>query len=82
VHKRAAAILPFAVFWGGQALAQTAPPLSNDDVSKEAENPVSRQITAPLRFQADFLDGVDHLTESTFEVDQRSCRSGSMTTGC
>jgi hypothetical protein len=69
VHRRAAAILPFAVFWAGQALAQTAPS-SKDEVSKEAENPVSRQITVPLRFQADFLDGVEHLTEPTFEVDQ------------
>jgi hypothetical protein len=45
-------------------------PLNNDEVSKEAENPVSRQITLPLRYQADFLDGADQLTKSTLEVDQ------------
>jgi hypothetical protein len=70
VHKSAAAIVSFALLSAGQALAQTAPPLSNNDVSKETENPVSRQITLPLLFQADFFDGADHLTKSTFEVDQ------------
>ena len=39
-------------------------------MSKEAENPVSRQITLPLRYQADFLDGANQLTKSTLEVDQ------------
>jgi hypothetical protein len=62
--------LPIALLWSGQALAQSAGPLTNDEASKEAENPVSRQITLPLRYQADLLDGVDMLTKSTFEVDQ------------
>jgi len=62
--------LPIALLWSGQALAQAAGPLTNDEVSKEAENPVSRQITLPLRYQADLLDGVDMLTKSTFELDQ------------
>lgn len=70
MHKSAAAILAVTVLWAGQALAQTAPPPSNNEVSKETENPVSRQISLPLLFQADFLGGADHLTKSTFEVDQ------------
>jgi hypothetical protein len=70
MKKRAAAILPLALLWAGQALAQSTTPLSNTEASKEAENPVSRQITLPLRYQADFLDGADMLTKSTFEVDQ------------
>jgi hypothetical protein len=70
MKKRAAAIAPIAVFWAGQALAQATMPLTNDEASKEAENPVSRNITLPLRYQADFLDGADQLTKSTFEVDQ------------
>jgi hypothetical protein len=70
MKKRAAGVLPFALLWAGQALAQAAPPLSNDEVSKEAENPVTRQITLPLRYQTDFLDGADQLTKSTFEIDQ------------
>ena len=70
MKKRAAGVLSFALLWAGQALAQSTTPLSNTEVSKETENPVSRQITLPLRYQADFLDGADMLTKSTFEVDQ------------
>jgi hypothetical protein len=65
-----AVVLPIALLWSGQALAPSAGPLTNDESSKEAENPVSRQITLPLRYQADLLDGIDMLTKSTFEVDQ------------
>ena len=59
-----------AAFWSGQAVAQTPMPITNDDFSKETENPVTRQITLPMRYQADFLDGADKLTKSTFELDQ------------
>ena len=44
--------------------------MSNTELSKETENPVTRQITLPLRYQADFLDGADKLTKSTFQLDQ------------
>jgi hypothetical protein len=64
------AVISVSLLWASQALAQKTLPLTNDEVSKEAENPVSRQITLPLRYQADFLDGADMLTKSTFEVDQ------------
>ena len=70
MRKRLAAVLPIILFWADGALAQTAAPLNNDEISKETENPVSRQITLPLRYQADLLDGADQLTKSTFEVDQ------------
>jgi hypothetical protein len=63
------AVLSLALLCAGQALAQSPPPLNNDEVSKETENPVSHQITLPLRYQADLLDGADLLTKSTFEVD-------------
>jgi hypothetical protein len=33
-------------------------------------NPVTRQITLPLRYEADFFDGADKLTKSTIELDQ------------
>ena len=36
-----------AAFWSGQAVAQTPMPITNDDFSKETENPVTRQITLP-----------------------------------
>jgi len=48
--------------------AQTLKPITNDDFSKETENPVTRQITLPLRYQADFLDGADQLTKSTLRT--------------
>jgi hypothetical protein len=41
-----------------------------DYLSKETENPVTRKITVPLRYEADFLDGADKLTKSTIELDQ------------
>ena len=58
-----------AAFCSSQAVAQTLKPVTNDDFSKETENPVTRQITLPLRYEADFLDGADQLTKSTFELD-------------
>jgi hypothetical protein len=68
--ERLAAALPIALLWAGQALAQSAAPLGDTDLSKETENPVSRQSTLPLRYEADFRDGVDKLTKSTFEIEQ------------
>ena len=59
-----------AAFWSGQAVAQTPMPITNDDFSKETENPVTRQITLPMRYQADFVDGTDKLTKDTLELDQ------------
>jgi hypothetical protein len=49
------------------ALTQAA---SNEAASKESDNPVTRWITAPLRYESEFLDGPDKLTKSTFELDQ------------
>jgi hypothetical protein len=65
------AILPIVTLWTGQSLAQTGAPVNDTDyLSKETENPVTRQTTLPLRYQADFLDGADKLTKSTIELDQ------------
>ena len=44
--------------------------MSNTELSKETENPVTRLMTLPLRYQADLLDGADKLIKSTFELDQ------------
>ena len=66
----AIAALAIAALWSSQSLAQSASPLSNTELSEETENPVTRLITLPLRYQADFLDGADKLTKSTFELDQ------------
>jgi hypothetical protein len=70
-----AALLAIATAYGGEASGQTVPPptstgASNDALSKESVNPVSRIITIPLRYEADFLDGPYHATKDTFELDQ------------
>ena len=53
-----------------QSLAQSATPVSDTELSKEIENPVTRRITVPLRYQADFNDGAYKATKHTFEIDQ------------
>ena len=70
MNKRAGIFLATAAFWGGQALAQTPAPISDTELSKDTDNPVTRQITLPLRYEADFLDGAYKATKDTFEIDQ------------
>ena len=72
MKKRARTILAIASLWSGQALAQSATPESETDteLSKETENPVTRRIMLPLRYEADFLDGAYKATKDTFEIDQ------------
>ena len=52
MRNRAAISFVTAALWIGQALAQTPAPISNTDLSKDVENPVGRQITLPLRYEA------------------------------
>jgi hypothetical protein len=70
MKKRFTSALIAAALLTSQAPAQSVTPITNDDFSKETENPVTRQTTLPLRYEADFLDGADKLTKSTFELDQ------------
>ena len=70
MNKRQAAGLVTAALWGEQSMAQSATPLSDTELSKEAENPVTRHITVPLRYQTDFNDGAYRATKDTFEIDQ------------
>ena len=70
MNKRAGIVLTTAALWGGQSMAQSAMPLSDTELSKDTENPVTRQITLPLRYEADFLDGPYKATKDTFEIDQ------------
>jgi hypothetical protein len=44
--------------------------LSDTELSKEAETPVTRIITLPLRYEAEFNDGPYNATKDTFEIDQ------------
>jgi hypothetical protein len=59
-----------ATLWGGQSLAQSTTPISNTELSKESENPVSRVITLPLRYEAEFDNGAYKATKDTLEIDQ------------
>ena len=58
------------MLWNGQALCQSAITASDTELSKEMENPVTRRITLPVRYEADFLDGPYKVTKDTFEIDQ------------
>jgi hypothetical protein len=60
-NKLLATIPLVAVLWSSHSLPQSP---SDDDLSKETENPVTRHITFPLRYEADLLDGADKLTRS------------------
>jgi hypothetical protein len=70
MNKSTAAGLAVAALWSGQSLAQSPTPLSDTELSKDTENPVTRRITLPLRYQADFNDGAYKATKDTFEIDQ------------
>jgi hypothetical protein len=40
--------------------------VSDTELSKEIENPLTRRITLLLRYEADFLDGAYKATTNTF----------------
>jgi hypothetical protein len=68
-------VLAIAAFYSGKAVGQPAAPgvqtqPTNNDLSKESENPVSLLITLPLRYEADFHDGPYDATKNTFDLDQ------------
>ena len=69
MQKRVVAALTIAALWSGQSLAQSGPP-SDTELSKEAENPVTRYITLPLRYEADIWDGANKTTKDVLDVDQ------------
>lgn len=65
-----AVVLAIAAHWHSQSLAQSSALISNNDLSKESENPVTRLIMLPLRYEGEFQDGVTKATKSTFDIDQ------------
>jgi hypothetical protein len=54
---------------GAHSFAQSLQLLTNSEWSKETDNPVTRQITVPLRYEADFSDSLGY-TKSTIELDE------------
>jgi hypothetical protein len=67
--KRRIVILAVVALWSDRCVAQSAAPTSATDFSKDAENPVTRRITLPLRYEADFLDGPYNATKETHYID-------------
>jgi hypothetical protein len=65
-----ALVLIIVLPWSGRALAQSADLSSDAELSKDSVNPVTRHITVPLRYEAEFQDGPYKATKSTFELDQ------------
>jgi hypothetical protein len=72
MNKSIALAVALAIISGSQCLAQTIMATNDTDteISKEIENPVTRRITLPLRYEADFLDGAYYATKDTFDIDQ------------
>ena len=58
--------------WGAivPSLGRSSLALSDTELSKESENPVTRMITLPLRYEAEFNDGPTKGVKDTFEIDQ------------
>ena len=63
-------VVTIAALWSSQSLAQSGAPVSDTELSKEAENPVTRYITLPMRYEADIWDGANKTTKDVFDIDQ------------
>jgi len=70
MKKLIVALIPIAALWSSQSPAQSTAPINNTEVSKETENPVTRYITLPLRYEAELWNGAYQATKDTFEFDQ------------
>ena len=70
MNKGVAVGVAITLLSSGQSMAQSATALSDTEISKDTENPVTRRITVPLRYEADFNDGAYKATKDTFSIDQ------------
>jgi hypothetical protein len=79
MNRPIALAVALALLSGSQSLAQTVMATNDTDtdteLSKEIENPVSRRITLPLRYEADFLDGAYYATKDTSKSIRPYCHS-------
>jgi hypothetical protein len=57
MKKRIGACVALTTLWSNHALSQSETPKSDTEISKQIEIPITRRITLPLRYEADFLDG-------------------------
>jgi len=63
----AAATMPLA----SRAIAQSNTSLSNTQLSRETENPVTLLMALPLLHDREVDDGPYHATKSSYEIEQR-----------
>lgn len=70
IKIRAAAGFIVLAFCGGQALAQSATPLSNTELAKESQNPLTLVATLPLQYEPEFNDTANGTTKATYLIDQ------------
>jgi len=62
--------LALAALSSSRSPAQSIPPESDTEISKQIENPVTRRITLRLRYEADFLDSPCKATKNIFSINQ------------
>jgi hypothetical protein len=67
---RIVAAIALTIIGGSQSVAQPSTFISDIEISKESDNPVTRWVTLPLRYEGEFLDGPYKDTKDTFELDQ------------
>jgi hypothetical protein len=70
MKRRIVAALLIACLYESPCAAQSAAPPSDTQLSKDVQNPITRNITLPFEYEADFFTGPYKLTNSTFEIDQ------------
>ena len=70
MKERIGAVVALTTLWSNQALSRSEAPESDTQISKQIENPVTRRITLPLRYEADFLDGPYKATKDIFSINQ------------
>jgi hypothetical protein len=70
LRRIAGLLIPLAAsLWHADAVAQPAPNETDAEIEREAENPLTRFYTLPLRYKTSFDDGFYGGTTSTLEIN-------------
>jgi hypothetical protein len=64
-----ASLLVLLALGGSETWAQSQAAIDDTELSKDSENPVTRQITLPLRYEADFAYGATESTKENFVIN-------------
>ena len=81
MKEQIGAVVALTTLWSNQALSRSEAPESDTQISKQIENPVTRRITLPLRYEADFLDGPYKSPRTSSQSIRRWYRSCWMRSG-